>query len=49
MDFRVRQLLKIIKAIAIIVAVVAIFIIWTIVPEDEFNEIEVNHAHKQSK
>ena len=44
----VTLLLKIFKVVAIIMAIVAIFIIWTAVPEEEFNEQEDNHASKQS-
>jgi nitrogen fixation-related uncharacterized protein len=44
----VTSLLKILKVVAIIMAMVAIFFIWTAVPDDEFYEQEDNHASEQS-
>lgn len=45
----VKSLLQFLKVVAIIVAMVAIFIIWTAVPEDQLTEPEENNALEQSK
>lgn len=47
--FRAGEILKTLKVVAIIICIVATFIIWTAVPDDELNELEEEYASKQSK